>query len=108
MIMATRVRCRRRPEASGGALGPRQPCDDGVVRGVDEFADLVVGDVARKPDGVPAVPPDVAALADRLRVALAPVGGFRGVPAALDADSSAPQPDEGEALAADLGHQLLV
>src|SRR3954471_15689959 len=84
----------------------RQRGDHRVVGDVDQLPHLVVGHRAGPVDRVPAVPPDVGADGDRARVAVAPLPRLRGVPAALQSDGAAVQPDEREGLAADLGHEL--
>src|SRR3954453_3314045 len=78
--------CAARSDASGGrSPALRQGGDDRLVGGVDQLADVVVGNLPGPVDGVPAVAADVVAGLDRARVALAPLGGLLGVPAPLGA-----------------------
>ena len=80
------ARCRAQPPLGARAAALRQGGDRGVVGGVDQLTHLVVGHRTGPVDGVPAVPADVVAHRDRLRVPVPPLGGLGGVPPALHAD----------------------
>src|SRR4051812_22053904 len=85
------------PRASARAAALRQGRDGRVVGGVDQLAELVVGNGGGQVDGVPPVAPRVMADRDGVGIAVAPLGRLGGVAAALHADrAGAGEADERE------------